>query len=471
MKQRDRRRVEFGDWQTPRALADDVVRVVKELGPPPGSVLEPSCGEGTFLLAAKEAFPRASLHGFDISCEHLARARRELGASATLAEADFFTLDWAQVLAELARPILVLGNPPWVTSAALGALGAGNLPDKREGMGERGLDALTGKSNFDISEWMAWRLVSHLAGSDFRLALLLKASVARRLVRRIAKSELDVGGSSYRIDARTHFAAAVDAVLLCLHGGPPEKNIWPVFDSLRSERPESHMAVIGDRVVGDLGAFRRTLALEGTSEREWRSGIKHDCAEVMELRVEGGVLWNKLGERVEIESELVYPLLKSSDLAHGRNESGRRVIVTQSRLGDDTARMRETAPRAWAYLSRHQAAFAARKSRIYQGQSAFALFGVGDYSFEPHKVAVSGLYKQPRFVALAPVDGRPVMLDDTCYFVTCESAKSATAVAASLNGDRAREFFLARIFSDSKRPVNKALLQTLSLSALFADGR
>jgi SAM-dependent methyltransferase len=467
MKERDRRRVEFGDWQTPRALAEEVVRVVSALGPPPASVLEPNCGQGTFLLAARDAFPGAGLFGFDISSEHLARARERLGRSAELCEADFFTLDWTAVIAELASPILVLGNPPWVTNSVLGALRAGNLPKKQAGTGERGLDALTGKSNFDISEWMAWRLVSALSGSEFRLALLVKASVARRVARRIAKNELDVAGSLYRIDARTHFAAAVDAVLLCLSSGRhTEEASWPVFESLRSDQPVSEMGVVGDRVVGDLGAFRRTLELEGNSLSEWRSGIKHDCAEVMELRLDGGALWNKLGERVEIESEFVYPLLKSSDLAKGKSESARRVIVTQSRLGDDTARIREHAPKTWAYLSSRQGAFAARKSRIYRGQPPFALFGVGAYSFQPHKVAVSGLYKHPRFTALGPIDGRPVMLDDTCYFVTCGCAESAGSLAKSLNGDRAREFFLARMFSDAKRPVNKALLQTLNLNAL-----
>jgi hypothetical protein len=254
---------------------------------------------------------------------------------------------------------------------------------------------------------------------------------------------------------------------LCLRSGRHTAGTsWPVFESLRSVEAENEMGVVGDRVVGDLGAFRRTLGLEGRSESEWRSGIKHDCADVMELRLDGGALWNKLGERVEIESEFVYPLLKSSDLAKGKRESARRVIVTQSRLGEDTARIREHAPKTWAYLSRREAAFAARKSRIYRGQPAFALFGVGDYTFEPHKVAVSGLYKRPRFTELGPIDGRPVMLDDTCYFVTCGSAESAGSLARSLNGELAREFFLARMFSDSKRPVNKALLQTLNLDAL-----
>lgn len=470
MQVRDRRRVEFGDWQTPRALADEVVRLAKLLGPDWRSVLEPNCGRGTFLSAAHVAHPSAGLFGFDISPEHLAVARDALGTAAKLVEADFFRVDWTNVVQSLPQPILVLGNPPWVTNSALGALGAGNLPQKRASVRERGLDGLTGKSNFDISEWMLWQLVRALVGTEFRLAMLCKSGVARRIALRIAGGELAVAGSLYRIDARAHFSAAVDAVLLCLHPRRDSTDAsWPVFESLNEAEPRHYMGVIGGRVVGDLAAFQRTLDLEGRAESEWRSGIKHDCAEVMELRLEDGVSWNKLGERVEIEREFVYPLAKSSDLAKGKRETERRVIVTQMHLGDDTSRIRDRAPLTWQYLTRHAAAFSARKSRIYRGQPEFALFGVGDYSFAPHKVAVSGLHATPRFIALGPIEGRPVMLDDTCYFVTRSNADTAATLESGLNGERAREFFRARVFTGSKRPVNKALLQTLSFSALHVE--
>jgi hypothetical protein len=91
---------------------------------------------------------------------------------------------------------------------------------------------------------------------------------------------------------------------------------------------------------------------------------------------------------------------------------------------------------------------------------------VGEYSFRPHKVAISGLYKSLTFNVVEPIAGRPTMLDDTCYFLPCESREQAEALARHLNGDRAREFFEARIFWDAKRPVNKALLSSLCLESL-----
>jgi hypothetical protein len=95
------------------------------------------------------------------------------------------------------------------------------------------------------------------------------------------------------------------------------------------------------------------------------------------------------------------------------------------------------------------------------------MFGIGDYSFAPFKVAVSGLHKQPRFRLIHPAGGRPVMLDDTCYFIACDSARQAALVSALLNHRAAAEFFLSLIFVDSKRPVTKRLLGRIDLIELL----
>lgn len=45
---------------------------------------------------------------------------------------------------------------------------------------------------------------------------------------------------------------------------------------------------------------------------EWRQGVKHDCSKVMELSVDGSVLKNGQGETVDIEDDIIFPLIKSS---------------------------------------------------------------------------------------------------------------------------------------------------------------
>ncbi len=476
-------RIERGDWQTPAGLARAVLERVHASGENvrlPRTVIEPTCGEGTFLVAASEQFPRAALAGWEINAEYTRIARaalRPCGDRARVVTKDFFAMDWERELRALPGPLLVVGNPPWVTTAQLGAMGRTNSPDKSNGRGLRGFDALSGKSNFDVSEWMIERLLEVLEGREATLAMLCKAAVARRLVETVAARELAVEPVGlWRIDAAEHFDAAVSAVLFVArtrrktpsHGTPVS---WPVYAGLDATEPESRLGVVDGVLVADAARFLRTRHLVGNCEPEWRSGVKHDCARVMELVHADGAWLNGLGERVDIESALVHPLLKSSDVANDRAAPTRAMIVTQRALGEDTRSLRTRAPRAWRYLSAHRALLDARKSSIYDNQPPFAVFGIGAYSFAPWKVAVSGLYKRSTFTLVGPHEGRPVVLDDTCYFLAFDDERSARRAATALRSKAASDFLGARIFWDAKRPITKSILQTLDLKALRAAAR
>ena len=175
-------RIERGDWQTPAGLARAVLeRVVAAAAMSgaraPRTVIEPTCGEGTFLVAAGERFARAELRGYEIDAGYTRIARmalREHGARARVVTKDFFATDWERELAEVVGPVLVVGNPPWVTTAQLGVMGRTNAPDKSNERGLQGLDARTGKSNFDVSEWMIERLLEALEGREATVAMLLQ---------------------------------------------------------------------------------------------------------------------------------------------------------------------------------------------------------------------------------------------------------------------------------------------------------
>jgi hypothetical protein len=463
-------RVEFGDWQTPPGLAHEVLKVVRRRLRRAHGILEPTCGQGAFLVAATRAFPTATALGFDVSPAHVASARELLGDSATIDVADFFELQWERVLERLADPLLIIGNPPWVTNSALGSLDAGNLPPKTNFKRHAGLDARTGKSNFDISEWMLIRLLELVRARRFTMAMLCKASVARRLMQHVAAAGWSVTGEVRAIDARAHFSAAVDAVLLHVWSGRTRSRVgvrWPVYASLLDSAPARIMGVIEGRLLSDVDAYETSRTLEGESEIEWRSGIKHDCANVMEL-VEAGRRWrNGLGEIVELERSHVYPLLKGSDIANGRLEPRHHVIVTQRGLGQDTRALRTSAPLLWKYLHDHRDQLDGRKSSIYAKQPPFSIFGIGGYSFAPYKVAICGLYKRLVFSVIRPHDGQPVMVDDTAYFLPFEDEEAAEAAALALGSARAQAFFQARVFWDAKRPINKMVLQSLSLEALL----
>jgi hypothetical protein len=183
----------------------------------------------------------------------------------------------------------------------------------------------------------------------------------------------------------------------------------------------------------------------------------------MEFKKQGTTLVNGAGECVEVEQTYLYPLLKSSDLANGRLTPQRYVLVTQRRPGDDTRDISRTAPQTWSYLERHADALDRRQSIIYQKRSRFSVFGIGDYTFSPWKVAVSGLYKNFRFEVVGRYQGKPVVLDDTCYFVPCSSEQEVSFVSLLLNSDIAKRFLRTLVFHDAKRPVTIDVLNRIDL--------
>jgi len=178
---------------------------------------------------------------------------------------------------------------------------------------------------------------------------------------------------------------------------------------------------------------------------------------------------NKLDEQVQLEPDYLFPLLKCSDLANGRTTPERFVLVTQRRVGEDTAPIAASAPRIWHYLNSHRDLFEARKSSIYSGRMPFALFGIGDYAFAPWKVAVSGLHRAVHFELVGPVKGKPVLFDDTCYFLSFASEDEARVVAAVLNSTPCQRFLSSLLFPDSKRPVTVELLQRLNIHAIATE--
>jgi hypothetical protein len=209
-------------------------------------------------------------------------------------------------------------------------------------------------------------------------------------------------------------------------------------------------------------------AYDRPSPYEWRQGLKHDCAKVMELQPDGPKTFvNGLDETVELELEAVYGLLKSSDLKQPVAAIPRKyVLVTQRFLGEDTEYLSEQYPKTFAYLRRHRGRFEQRKSRIYKGKPPFSIFGIGKYAFSPYKVAISGLYKQSNFTLILPEADRPVMLDDTCYFLGFETLSEALITWALLNSDAVRTLLQAIVFTGDKRPYTKQRLMRIGLNVL-----
>jgi len=470
-------RKDFGDFQTPPALVAEVLGRLRSGGERFDRVFEPTCGVGHFLGAILDADPSpVEVRGVEIQPDHAQAARAVVGDRGRILSADLFRLDLGRDLGWLGGGrLLVVGNPPWVTVASLGASGGSARnrgPDRTNSRRARGLDAMTGASNFDLAEAVWIKLIRDLAVERPTIALLCKTSVARALLRSIQGDDLPITAASFwKIDASRWFRASVAAGLLRVEVGPgPRAREVPVYPSLAASVAETTWGVGDGSIVADLAAYRRSSFADGVGPIPWRQGVKHDASSVMELIPQVGGGWvNGLGEAVVVESDRVYPWFKATDLARGISPEPRRsILISQRSLGDDPRDLARTSPQLWAYLQNHAERFDARKSSIYRGRPPFSLFGVGPYSFSPYKVAISGLHKSFRFRAIGPIDGRPPLVDDTSYFLPCPSAEAACTIASALNGPEASDLLLALTFPDNKRPITQATLKRVDLPALLA---
>lgn len=467
-------RIEFGDFQTPDTLATNICGHLYSLGLRPNVIIEPTCGVGAFVLAAARAFPAANeVWGFEVNESYLDKLRDRLKADliaerVRVEHADFYDIDWQARINALQGRILVVGNFPWVTNATQGAIGGKNLPEKSNFLGFNGFDAISGKANFDISEWMLLNLLRWLSHREADVAMLVKTAVARKVLAHAERQGLPVNNAMLiEIDAKKHFGASVDACLLVIRLDP---KVRPSYDySVFRDLEDRNGRKVGHRLgltVSDLETFKCCSYLVGKSPQKWRSGIKHDASAVMELTRRTNCYENGLGEIVQLEDTYLFPLLKGSDIGSNKDWRGKFVLVTQRAVGANTRHIKELAPKTWAYLEAHAEQLDSRASTIYAKNPRFAIFGVGDYAFKPWRIAICGLYKALRFRLVAPIEERPVMFDDTVYYLSYETEHEARRTLATLESEDAMSLLSSLIFWDEKRPIKTSILNVLDWSRL-----
>jgi hypothetical protein len=183
----------------------------------------------------------------------------------------------------------------------------------------------------------------------------------------------------------------------------------------------------------------------------------------MEFDIAGSKLVNGYGEEVDIEDDLIYPLLKSSDIANGKIEVRKKVLVTQKQVGEETGCIKDKYPKTWKYLCGHIEDFNKRKSRIYKNKPLFSIFSIGQYCFYPYKISISGLYKNLNFKIVYPFEGKPVLVDDTCNFISCNTEAEASMLYSLLANEKTKNFLNSIIFWDSKRPITTEVLNSIDL--------
>jgi len=355
-----------------------------------------------------------------------------------------------------------------VTNSKLSSLESNNLPQKTNFKKHSGLDAITGKGNFDIGEYITLMMFDAFQNSAGHLAFLVKNSVIKNVVfdqyqRKYNISEIE----KLTIDSKKEFDVSVDAALLsCNLKSTPEYTCHE-FDFYHPEKSIREFGWINDKFVSNTDLYHHNQDIDGLCPFEWRQGIKHDLSSIMELERLNGHFVNGMQEEITIEEDLIYGVLKSSDLKHKViNQTRKFTIITQKKVGQDTSFIRHKFPQTFKYLQSHKQYFEQRKSSIYNNKPDFSIFGIGDYSFTLYKVGISGLYKTFTFSLILPLEEKPVMLDDTCYLLGFENIEFAAYTSILLNYEKTKEFLQSITFSDAKRTFTKDILMRIDLYKL-----
>ena len=481
-------RAEYGDFQTNSDLANKVTLHLASKNISPEVVIEPTCGKGNFIIASLRNFKNIkNILGVEIYKPYVWEAKFNVvdfflsnpnsnKPEISIVHCNVFDFDFKAIAKKFyTNDILVIGNPPWVTNSKLGSLNSTNLPKKTNFKNHSGLDAMTGKGNFDIAEFITMTMIETFQTMKGHLLLLVKNAVIKNIVFDQNKNRYKISSiEKHCIDSKKEFNVSVEAALFyCKLNSPPTLNCTE-FDFYNTQKSQLKFGWLNDKFVSNIDTYIHSKEIDGECAFVWRQGLKHDCSTVMELdKVKachdtgGGHYVNGLNEEVKLEDGLVYGILKSSDLKNAViNKTRKFTIVTQKKVGQDTKYIKTQYPKTYQYLIQHQANFDARKSSIYNNKPLFSIFGIGDYSFKPFKVAISGLYKTLHFTLVLPQENKPVMLDDTCYLIGFDKIEFAVYTLILLNSETTFQFLQSVTFSDAKRRFTKDVLMRIDLLEL-----
>jgi hypothetical protein len=477
----NRNQAEYGDYQTNSTLADKIVEKLQAKGIDPEVMIEPTFGEGNFIVAAIKKFANLqTIYGVEIYKSYVWQAKFNIldiflsnanlnKPKIFLHHENVFDFNFKNV-AEKIEPekLLVLGNPPWVTSSQLGALESINLPAKSNFKNHKGLDAITGKGNFDIAEYITIMMLDNFKSHNGNLVFLIKNSVVKNLIHDQKSKGYTISEiQSHSIDTKKEFNASVESCVFMCELNTEPSYVCHEFNFYMDDAPKNMFGWHKEKFVADILKYAETEDFDGVSRLVWRQGIKHDCSAVMELEENNGALINGNSESLHIEETLVYGFLKSSDLKNKIvNDCRKYTIVTQTKVGEQTAYIASKYPKTYQYLCDNKSFFDKRKSSIYIGKPDYSIFGIGDYSFKPYKVSISGLYKKSSFTLVLPKDGKPLMLDDTCYFIGFDNLEHAVYTFVLLNHKKTQAFLNSITFLDAKRAFTKNSLMRLDLAKI-----
>jgi SAM-dependent methyltransferase len=180
-----------------------------------------------------------------------------------------------------------------------------------------------------------------------------------------------------------------------------------------------------------------------------------------------------------IESDLLYPLLRWSDVRRWAAVPRGHILLAQdpaTRTGIEDAVMRDRYPRALAYLEQFRELLVARAAyRRYQQRGPFySMYNVGPYTVAPVKLVWRRMDRQINAAVVESHDDpllgrRPVIPQETCVLVECNSTDEAHYLCAVLNSAAVNELVRASSVRGGKGFGTPGMLEFVPLRRFQVD--
>lgn len=177
--------------------------------------------------------------------------------------------------------------------------------------------------------------------------------------------------------------------------------------------------------------------------------------------------------RGEIEKELLYPLVRWSDVQRWSAVPSTHILLVQDtelRVGLEEETLRRDFPRTYAYLKRYHEMLTARAAyRRYQSRAPFySMYNVGPYSIAPYRVVWRRMDRRINAAVVEPIDDpilgrRPVLVQETCVQIATDTLEEAHYLCALLNSDPIGAIVSAHSVDGGKSFGSPGMLEYLGL--------
>jgi Putative RNA methylase family UPF0020 len=480
------RRHPLGEFYTPDWLAAHTLDAAGWR--PEQSLLDPTCGTGTFVLEGLrrrlDAMPGAGaaelldgLYGLDLNPLAVVAARaslvvalaRRLRPDAPV-ELPVRLADAMSPPLDVPRVDLVAGNPPWVKWSKLPPERAASIRPRSV---ELGLvdDKWVGGTEVDVSAVLTYQALDRYCAPGGTLAFLVTGT--------LFSSAAGQGFRRWRLPSGEHVevstvedfgalqpfeGASTHTTLLVLRRSgrpttyPVPYLVWTGTTATPLAAQPVPTGKAGPWLRGTPSQLDSWARLFGATEPAYRArkGVTTDANGVFFVRAERSSTVDilrvandpTLGRRdlprveTEVEQAHVFPLLRGRGVASFRAtpDPDHAILVPQRGMHGDPD-LPSTAPRTHAYLARFQAALESRSSyrRFQRDQAWWSLWSTGGYTFAPYKVVwreMSGGRFAAAYVGTHqhPVLGeRVVVPDHKVYFVPLDTEPEAAYLTGLLN--------------------------------------